>query len=374
MLKEGREQEKSHARCLVEAAAWRVHLTETDGANAPAFDAWFTSDARHRAAWDQVQGPWRLIDDAQGSPALLELRRQVLSRTHARYCEPRQRWRAWFSGLKPSLRAAIGIACVVVLAATSVLWWNPADVYETGPGERLSIALADGSRVELDSSTQLSVQYSSGARALSLARGQARFLVAHDAARPFSVTAGSRNVVATGTDFDIDLLGTTLYVSLLEGRVLVLPRNESGAQGAPTKLEPGEQLKVSGAGEISIGPVSRDGVIAWQSRQIIFDDEPLASAVERINRYSTDRLVLADQRVGALRISGVFRAGNVAGFVDTLTRYLPVSSERRQNTILLRARESHAVPPAEIQVQRDALKVEPQARHLHPAPLHPTPR
>jgi transmembrane sensor len=336
MLKEVTWREKSHARCLVEAAAWRVHLTETDGANVPAFEAWLAADARHRDAWDQVQGTWRLIDDAQASPALLELRSQVLSRTHSRFCRPRQPRRAWFSRLKPGRRVAV--ACVVVLAAASILWGNRADRYETGPAERLSIPLADGSRVELDSSSQLRVQYSSGARALSLTRGQARFLVARDASRPFSVTAGGRNIVATGTDFDIDLLGTTLYVSLLEGRVLVLPRNESEAHRAATQLHPGEQLKVSGAGEISIGPVSRDGVIAWQSRQILFDDEPLASAVERVNRYSTTRLVLADQRVGALRISGVFRTGNAAGFVDTLTRYLPVKSERRGDTILLRTR------------------------------------
>jgi len=352
MLNEGASQEKSQARCLVEAAAWRVHLTEMDGANVRAFEAWAAADARHLAAWEQVQAPWRLIDEAQGSPAALKLRSEVLDRTHAEFCRRRPPWRPWFFGLNPwGRRAALGFGCALLLAAISVLWWTRAEVYQTGPGERLSIVLADGSRVELDSSSHLRVRYSAGARALSLIHGQARFLVAHDAGRPFSVTAGNRDIVATGTDFDVDLLGATLYVSLLEGRVLVLPRNESEAHVAATKLEPGEQLTVSGAGESRVGPMNRKGVIAWQSRQILFDDEPLAVAVERINRYSTDRLVLADQEVGALRISGVFRTGNVAGFVDTLTHYLPVQSERRGSAILLRARPQPPAPPAERRAQ-----------------------
>jgi transmembrane sensor len=351
MLKEGALEEKSYARCLVEAAAWRVHLTETGRESVPAFETWLALDTRHRAAWDQVQGPWRVIEDAQASPAVLELRSRVLGRTHSRLSGDSRPWHAAFSRLIPGRGAALAIGCALVLGVASVLWWNRADVYQTGPGERLSIALADGSRVELDSSSELRVRYSSGARALSLAQGQARFLVAHDARRAFSVMAGNRNVLAIGTDFDVDLLGETLYVTLLEGRVLVLPRNEPEAHLASTNVEAGQQLKVSRAGETSIASVSREGVLAWQSRQIIFDDEPLASAVERINRYSTERLVLADERVGALRISGVFRTGNVAGFVDTLTRYLPVQSERRRNAILLRTRQQQLAPPPDRQAQ-----------------------
>jgi len=86
------------------------------------------------------------------------------------------------------------------------------------------------------------------------------------------------------------------------------------------------------------------GSDCWESRRIIFDDEPLATAVERINRYSSDRLILADERIGALRISGVFRTDDLAGFVDTLTRYLPLQSERRHNAILLRARRPRFTP------------------------------
>lgn len=338
-------KEKSHARCLVEAAAWRVHLIEAEQANVPGFEMWLAVDARHRAVWDQVQRPWGLIENARATAGVLDLRSRVLSRTHAGL---RSRLRPWYAAsatLRFGPRVALGIACALVLTVASALWWNRADVYQTGPRERLSIVLDDGSRVELDSSTRLRVRYSSQARALSLTRGQARFLVAHDVERPFSVTAANREILATGTDFGVDLLGPTLYVTLFEGRVLVLPRNDAQARSAATKLEAGERLEVSRAGATRIAPVNRESATAWQSRQIVFDDEPLATAVERINRYSTDRLILADRQIGVLRISGVFRTDDLAGFVDTLTRYLPVNSERRRNAILLRARHFSPPPP-----------------------------
>lgn len=360
MLSENATQEKSTARCRVEAAAWRVHLAETGQASIPAFEAWLAADARHRASWEEVQRSWRRVDEVQARPELLELRSEVLGRVHAGV---RQR----LSPVRTRLlrRVSLSFGCAVVLVVGSLLWlWNRPEVYHTGPSERLSVVLADGSRVELDSSTDLRVRYSSNARELRLARGQARFLVAHDTQRPFSVTAASRRIVATGTDFDVDLLGGSLYVTLLEGRVLVLPNELSATHAAAGKLEAGEQLSVSASGETRIGPANAERVTAWQTQQIIFDDEPLAYAIERINRYSKDRLELADDAVAALRISGVFRTGNLAGFVETLTQYLPVDSERHRDVILLRTRQQPGARPAKGREQASLLHHEDETRTI----------
>jgi transmembrane sensor len=78
-------------------------------------------------------------------------------------------------------------------------------------------------------------------------------------------------------------------------------------------------------------------VLAWQRGQMVFDDEPLALAIERVNRYSSERLILADPQAAALRISGVFHTDNVRGFVDALTSYLPLRAERQRDTIFLRS-------------------------------------
>src|SRR3546814_14767664 len=69
---------------------------------------------------------------------------------------------------------------------------------------------------------------------------------------------------------------------------------------------------------------------AWESGHLVFADEPLSSVVERINRYAT-RPVKVDRDIGKLRISGVFRTGDLDTFVDTVTRYLPVVATVRDD-------------------------------------------
>src|SRR3546814_4699192 len=66
--------------------------------------------------------------------------------------------------------------------------------------------------------------------------------------------------------------------------------------------------------------------VAWESGHLVFADEPLSSVVERINRYAT-RPVKVDRDIGKLRISGVFRTGDLDTFVDTVTRSEEHTSE-----------------------------------------------
>src|SRR6185437_15005809 len=89
------------------------------------------------------------------------------------------------------------------------------------------------SQLTLDARSEVSVRYTSDARALTLVRGQAQFDVAHDVARPFSVTAEGHEVLATGTAFDVDLLGPKLLVTLLKGRVVVLPQSAATVPWLP---------------------------------------------------------------------------------------------------------------------------------------------
>jgi transmembrane sensor len=75
--------------------------------------------------------------------------------------------------------------------------------------------------------------------------------------------------------------------------------------------------------------------VAWESGQLMFDDEPLRDVAVRVNRYTTQPVVV-DPSVASLRLSGVFNTGDVSTFVDTVTHYLPVKShEDSDGTIVL---------------------------------------
>lgn len=324
-------------RSLAEASAWRVHLTEIGVESTHAFEAWL-ADPLNRRAWETVQSAWTAFDEGAAAPELIDARQAALSDARR---EAANQWRR--RGVTGQL--AVTAAAVILLLCAGVLgglaWLAQPDVYQTALGERRVVTLEDGSRISLDSDSAVEVSYQERSRDLSLLRGQARFDVAHDVERPFSVLARGQKVVATGTAFNVDLTGGAVQVTLLEGRVVVL--DERGGQAdrlarpRPVELVAGQQLAVT-SGTPAVRPVNLEKTSAWERGQLVFENETLASIVSRVSRYSRTRVVVADARTGALRISGVFNTGDVNGFVDTVTRYLPVTATAKNGDIELHAR------------------------------------
>jgi transmembrane sensor len=331
-------------RRLAEASAWRVTLSEHDLESSEAFEAWLAADARNGEAWTRAQSGWARFGEAATAPEIMTARRDALDR--ARRAQAR---RAGGGGV--SARFAAAAAAVLVVSGGAGLWWSqqPA-TYSTARGERRTVMLADGSRMAMDSGTMVKVRLLRDARKLTLVRGQARFDVAHDVMRPFSVTARNQVVVATGTSFNVDVLGPQVMVTLIEGKVSVLQTTPGDPlhPGAvikhppPTRLQAGQELvAIDAPGPAApvqppkVAQVNLDGATAWENGQLVFDNEPLSSVVERVGRYSDHSVRVADARTGELRISGVFNAGDLDTFVDTLQRYLPVTSDRQPDGDLI---------------------------------------
>jgi transmembrane sensor len=326
---------------LAAAAAWRVRLEEAGVSSSVEFESWLAEHPGHVDAWRDVQATWAVLGDMATAPELLAARSEALDRARRT-----QRRRGVVANLRPTAlwgrRAAAAAAALVLMGALGAggAWvaLRPA-TYATAAGERRVVTLADGSKVALDSNSLIRVRLLRHARRLDLERGQARFDVAHDVTRPFSVHARDQTIVATGTAFNVDLLGKRVVVTLIEGRVSVLP-DAAADRPAEIRLEAGQQLAAGAALPApQVARVSLEQATAWENGQLVFDDEPLASVVERVSRYSKTPVRVASGEVGALRMSGVFNAGDVATFVDTVTRYLPVEARRTDDgAVELRAR------------------------------------
>jgi transmembrane sensor len=310
-------------RRLAEAARWQLRLAEADIHTSPEFEAWLR-ESGNRAAWDQVSAPWDYFDQVAHEPEMIAAREAALgdAKRAGIPVETPKPFRPW--------AAAIAAALLVSLMGAGATWWsNRPDDYRTAVGERRVVTLVDGSRLSLDSDSEVTVRYGSHARDLHLLQGQARFDVTHDRARPFSVVAGKQKVIATGTAFNIDMAGPKVLVTLIEGRVLVVDENDGSATPATSwphvvELRVGQQMTTGTAAAPQIMPVNLQRVTAWTVGHIMFDDEPLSSVVERVNRYGGTQIVIADPQVGAMKISGVFNSGDVLGFVEIVTHYLPV--------------------------------------------------
>ncbi len=318
---------------LVAAAAWRLRLAEAGVETCPEFEDWLAADEAHLDAWRKVETPWALLGEHANAPALVARRRAALARAEAASRRLQGLWPMW-------RRIAAAAVLVLGLAGSGMGFasWlkTQPQRYETALGERRSIELADGSRISLDSASDVRVRYTEDARRLELRRGQARFDVAHDAARPFSVRARGQSVIALGTVFNIDLLGDEMRVTLIEGRVRVIEAGVSRErlhvdQPREIVLAPGQQLTAAAEAAPSVRSENLTRVTAWERGQIDFADEDLAHVAARFNRYTSRRIVIADQTVADMRLSGVVSTGDIANFVDMVTTYLPVDAVLKEN-------------------------------------------
>lgn len=327
-----------------QAAFWCLSLAEGElgEADRAAFDGW-VADPENAKAFEDAARVWNTADAAAEMPELIHMRSAALeSFRHANQ-------RRWTKRIQPRWYWISALAASLVIAVfTASMLFTPTKVYRTGIGERQIAMLADGSKLSLDADTEVDVKLGRDRRELILVRGRAKFDVAKDPLRPFTVTAGEKMVVATGTSFSVELINRQVHVLLYEGHVAVLDGKEHKPVGqravartsatADQALTPGKELvtaaDVAAAATINDADLPRS--LSWEAGQLSFDDEPLASAVARMNRYSREKLVVGDAVAANARVNGVFTAGDTDAFLEGLTALNVVRLDRRGDEITIR--------------------------------------
>lgn len=330
-----------------EAAEWvvRLHSDQRTRADDEAFRAWLERDEANRTAYADHAALWAgvglLADNAEA--------RAILMPAHSRRRRPAgvSRRTALFGGLGSA--AAAAMAAVVAAPVLST------QSFRTEPGEQRRIALADGSSVLLNTDSVLRVKLERSERRLFLDRGQAFFKVAKDKARPFRVFVGSDEVRALGTAFDVRKVGDGARVTLEEGRVALYQaadRSRVPAQGARPALArskpdsvrpvalltPGQQAVLVPTAAPVVRAIDVRKTQAWRVGRLVLEDSSLAEAVAELNRYGAPRIVLADDQISQLRLSGVFHTGESAAFVESVTAAFPVRVARQDADEIVLAR------------------------------------
>jgi transmembrane sensor len=221
-----------------------------------------------------------------------------------------------------SVRLTFGLAFIAAVALISAAVWFPSATsrlgkhrFRTGIGEQLTVALTDGSHVNLNAASNLAVTVNGAMRELQLGDGEALFQVAKDAARPFRVHTRDAVIEAKGTQFDVNVTDDSTVVSLIEGHVLITtPRST-------ISLNPGEQVSIPLDASVLLAPHSADikTVIAWTQHRLVFDDAPLSVVVAAFNRYSRQPFAIEDPSLRDVRITGSFDIGSSESFAASLS-------------------------------------------------------
>lgn len=322
---------------MEEAALWCIQLSEGSLREDEwaEFEAWLAKPG-HADMLQEAITVWQASGAIGDRPRIISLRTEALTEFRNKN---RQRWlvasrRIWWP---------LGYAAALLLLLGAGTFWylNQPSRYETGIGERQVAMLDDGSRVSIDAVTAMTVRMKDEARQVELVEGRAKFDVAKDPLRPFTVAAGDKLIAAVGTSFSVEMIDGEVRVILYEGQVEVRDRTDSArtATAASQRLlmTPGSEF-IGSAGSAKPGQVTRPDLsqsLSWEQGLINFDQEPLASAVERVNRYSTKRIVLADPAIGRIAVDGVYKAGDVDAFVEGIVALHPVRQRRGNGEIIL---------------------------------------
>jgi transmembrane sensor len=291
-----------------DAALWVIRTRERDFAGWMELQSWLEADARHLAAYEAVlaEDEWldQVVADSRGGVMVADTPAPEAAPA------PAKRRLALFA-----IPGAMAAALVGVVTWTLLPTQPTATQFVTEPGEHRSLALADGSRVEINGASRLSYN-AQEPRMISLESGEAVFRVRHDAAHPFVVKAGDVRLIDAGTEFNVVHEDGRLEVAVAEGAVIY----DAGL--APVRLDPGDWLRRARPGaKIETGTTSPGSVGSWRKGLLQYDDVAL-SVIARDLARTVGSTVHISRSVEDLRYTGTLAVDGPTD--DVLSRIGPL--------------------------------------------------
>ncbi|WP_127131391.1 FecR family protein [Pseudoflavitalea rhizosphaerae] len=184
----------------------------------------------------------------------------------------------------------------------------------------LSLVLEDSSCVQLSPNSELIYPqpFLHDKRSIIL-KGEARFDVAKDQARPFTVYAGQLATTALGTVFSISAFeGKNIRVHLMSGKVRVEADSSMMTRGMKSAiLLPGQQLQLNGLHQMVITdvkvktrrvpiPVPAKTKAQPGSQLMVFHNESLESIFNRLADHFKTNIQFRPEQMAGMTFTGKF--------------------------------------------------------------------
>jgi transmembrane sensor len=307
-----------------DAMSWLLRLegAEGDAGLRAQHRVWLHSNPDHEIAWQKATKAWSVAGKTatRSEPPTAETDK-VLS-----FAAPRRRAAVW---------AAVAAAACLAAFVAPQLWLRTGTDFSTQTAELRTVQLSDGSTVQLDARSSIAVELKADRRAVKLLGGRAFFDVAKDASRPFTVTAGDVDITVLGTSFDVRLGEQEVSVAVQRGSVQV----RQTASHFEQQLSPGDQVTIAPrSGATHMAAIQPSEIAAWRDGKLSAVKTPLSEVVAELRRYHKGWIVIADDRLGAEPITGLYDLKTpdlalrammqpVNGSIREITPYLTILSQ-----------------------------------------------
>ena len=334
------ETEKNRHEGENEAAVWAWRMDR--GLSAEEQDAlfdWLAIDPKHSEFLNRQRGDWKRLDK------LSAWRPEHSGRPNPDLLAPKPKpvVNRLFWG---AMAAAAAFAVVFVsYQQISVRVSDSASERVAESKPEIRNELDDGSTIKLKEGAEVSVEFTDTERRVRLLKGEAFFIVAKDANRPFVVEVQGVDVSAIGTAFNVRFDAEAVEVLVAEGVVKLGSSSDSSAS-PELRIEPrleaheraiisltSQDLVVPQVAVLSKGEIQR--VLAWQHGTMTFASKPLAEIIEELNRLNDMQLTIVDEALASEHFSGSLQSNNVEGFVSLLEKGYDVKAALRGNLEIL---------------------------------------
>lgn len=205
---------------------------------------------------------------------------------------------------------------------------------EADKGQRASITLPDGTKVWLNSHTQVSYDSNYGLkdRVINLT-GEAYFEVTKDKEHRFIVKTGDLAVEALGTSFNVKAYNEDLQIvaTLFTGSIRAIVGKNSVVLAPEQQVvfdRESSQLKVD-------KPENVLYACMWRDNELAFKGETLDDIATRLNRIYNIQVEFKSEKIRQYRFSGVIKNNSLDNIIEIISLTAPIMYESRGDTIIL---------------------------------------
>lgn len=309
--------------------------------------AWFEQPEAREQLFQHYRQSWA---EAAGKelPAEIQHRifRNIQRRMHVGTEKKEQqtvrklRFRSWLS------YAAAGVF-LVGFATFMYLYLNVAgkpedyssQVYKVlvDKGQRASVILPDGTKVWLNSHTELTYNGDYGKKNRQVAlSGEGYFEVAKDSTSRFIARAGEMEIEALGTAFNIKAYPEDkgLTTTLFEGKI----RASAGTE--EVVLKPDESLSFDKASRrVTVAGDVGDYARMWKDNALVFKGETLEEVAVMLDYLYNVNVRFASENVKHYRFSGVIKNNSLENVIELISLTAPIVYKKVDGEIIIDERK-----------------------------------
>lgn len=302
---------------IVDDAIRRHARAREPGASAAELARWLAADPRHRQAYDEAERLWALA----AAPVARVLAEGVAPSAPSR-----------IRAMRP-LRMAMAASLLLMLVGGGYVWGHDLvddlrSDYVTAIGERHRLTLADGSAAVLNTNSALAVDIRPDRRGVRLFRGEAWFEVADlDAYGPFVITTPQGSLELAGGRLNVRVDDDRVTISMAEGDAMVATTH--------TPVAHGQQVTLGGPEPVTRPSFDLTAVTGWLRGQIVFYDAPLHDVVAELGRYRRGVILVTNDELDRLGVSGVFDASDPDAAIAVIDATLPVRVTRLTDYLIV---------------------------------------